>query len=82
MACRVTPGEVRLVAAYLAAGGTKGAADALGIAPDTLRHRLGRAYARHEVGGIAQLVWIARRELEAVVDGPVRPVDGPGREDG
>lgn len=74
MVVRVTDREIRLVATYLSAGSCKAAAARLGIRDETVRHRLGRAYSRHEVSGIAQLVWVARHELEAVVDGGE---DGP-----
>jgi hypothetical protein len=72
---RVTPSEVRLVQAYLLSGSCKAAAARLGIRDETLRHRLGCAYARHAVAGMPALVWTCRRELEAAVEDTVPPVE-------
>ena len=72
---RATDREIVIVAAYLSSGSCKGAADVLGIRPETLRHRLSRIYARHGVVGIAQLVLVVaddvRPYLQSDTDGPL-----------
>lgn len=60
---RPTEREIRLVSAYLVTGSCKGAACELDISPETYRHRLGRVYQRHNVTGMAQLVFVLAEDL-------------------
>ena len=72
---RPTDREIVIVAAYLSAGSCKGAAENLGIRPETFRHRLSRIYVRHGVSNIAQLVLVVADEVRPHVrndtDGPL-----------
>ena len=74
---RATDREIVIVAAYLSAGSCKGAADDLGIRPETYRHRLSRIYSRHGVGNMGQLVLILADDVRPYVrhdtDAPLVP---------
>ena len=60
---RATDREIVIVAAYLSSGSCKGAADELGIRPETFRHRLSRIYVRHGVSNMPQLVFLMADEV-------------------
>ena len=72
---RATDREIVIVAAYLSTGSCKGAADDLGIRPETFRHRLSRIYLRHGVSNMAQLVFVLADDVRPHVrhdtDGPL-----------
>jgi DNA-binding NarL/FixJ family response regulator len=79
---RLTRRDLELLAAVIDADGTKGAAAVLGMSPGNLRARISRIHAKVGLSSTTSVVWHARHELETLREGPTRPVDGPGREEG